>query len=207
VRYVPARHFIKQGSSSNDEGVQRRDSMPALGRADGSGGAAAASSSYPSAASSSAPAAAASGRHRYAVSYCDGAAKSNPVGDAGAGVVLYDWGGEFEEFQDDRPLASLKRYLGVCSSVEAEYEALILCLRLAREHDITHLTVRMDNEIVVKQMRGEYEVRAEHLKPLYRIACDLIDRFIKVKFEHIRRQFNAEADALANEAVQEGRGY
>jgi ribonuclease HI len=137
--------------------------------------------------------------------YCDGAAKSNPVGDAGAGVVLYDDGDGIEEFQDDRPFASLKRYLGVCSSVEAEYEALILGLRLAREHDFTHLMVRMDSELVVNQMSGEYDVHAENLKPLHRLACDLADRFIDFKMEHIRRHFNAEADALANEAVQEGR--
>jgi ribonuclease HI len=151
--------------------------------------------------------------------YCDGAAKSNPVGDAGAGGVLYDCvappsllpGDEAAEVdlllrQHHRPpVASFKRYLGVRSSVEAEYDALILGLRTALNQGVTHLTVRMDSELVVKHMAGEYAVRAENLKPLHHAALTLAAQFQQINVQHVRRHLNAEADALANEVVQEGR--
>lgn len=129
------------------------------------------------------------------VIYTDGGARGNP-GPAALGVVIYD--GEVK-------VAELKHYLGEATNNVAEYEALIAGLAEAQRKDFgaRSVEVRMDSELIVKQMRGEYKVKDANLKILHARAKEVLSAFPKVDFVHIPREDNAEADALVNEALDE----
>jgi len=126
----------------------------------------------------------------------DGGSRGNP-GPAAIGVVIK---------KDDIPLAAFSRYLGdKLTNNRAEYEALIAGLEKIRELGFAHepLEIRMDSELVIKQMRGEYKVKHADMKPLHAQARDLISHFPQVRFVHVRREENKEADALVNKALDE----
>jgi len=80
----------------------------------------------------------------------------------------------------------------------AEYNGLLAALRWAVAHGEQSVHIRADSELLVKQMRGEYRVKNENLKPLFLQACALIRQIGDVRFEHVRREFNKEADRLSN---------
>lgn len=122
----------------------------------------------------------------------DGGARGNP-GPAGAGIVLRS--------PDGAIVARGGAFLGSVTNNVAEYEALLWGLRAAKALGVTRLVVRADSELVVKQLRGEYRVKNEGLKPLFTRAQGLRRAFDSVEFVHVRREQNAEADALANEAM------
>lgn len=124
--------------------------------------------------------------------HTDGGARGNP-GPAGIGIVLTDESG--------RMLCAAGRYLGEVTNNVAEYQALIAGLEAAQAAGVRHLTVHADSELVVKQMNGQYRVKNEGLKPLYARATQLSHGFESVKFVHVRRSQNSEADALCNEAM------
>jgi ribonuclease HI len=126
--------------------------------------------------------------------HTDGAARGNP-GEAGAGVVISDTCG--------RTLKELKLFLGTATNNVAEYRAVILGLEKALELGAGSITLQLDSELVGKQLRGEYRVREEHLKPLHRAASDLLDRFLRYNITCIGRQENRRADQLANEAIEQ----
>ncbi len=79
----------------------------------------------------------------------------------------------------------------------AEYRALIRGLDAARSHGIRHLRVCLDSRLLVNQLDGKSEVKAEHLKPLYEQALALKQQFDDIKITWVPRESNAEADALA----------
>lgn len=122
--------------------------------------------------------------------HTDGAAVGNP-GPAGAGFVLYDPSGEVE--RGSRPL-------GRATNNVAEYEALVLGLEAAHAHGVTDLTVRMDSELVVKQMNGVYRTKHPDLQPLNRRAKALASGFERARFEYVPRERNRVADGLATSA-------
>ncbi len=126
--------------------------------------------------------------------YIDGGARGNP-GPAGYGVRI--------EGPDGSVFAELHGGLGVATNNIAEYNGLLAALRYAVEHghDIVH--VKADSELLVKQMRGEYRVKNEGLKPLFLEAIRLIRKLGTVTFEHIRREYNTEADRLSNLGMDE----
>lgn len=127
------------------------------------------------------------------VIYTDGGARGNP-GPAGAGAVIFD---------GDTVVAQIGKYLGDRQTNNwAEYEALVLALQEAKRLGITdEIEIRMDSELIVKQMRGEYRVKEPALKSQYAAAQDLIDSFSSVTFTHVPREQNKEADRLVNEAI------
>jgi len=129
------------------------------------------------------------------VIYTDGGARNNP-GPAGAGVLIFD---------GDRKVAELKKFLGNQTNNWAEYEALALALAQAKRLGFggRKLEVRMDSELIVKQMRGEYRVKEPSLKPQYASVKKLAAGFPAVHFVHIPREENKEADRLVNEAIDE----
>jgi ribonuclease HI len=83
----------------------------------------------------------------------------------------------------------------------AEYSALLAALDWCLSHGVAAVHVRSDSLLLVQQMRGVYKVKNEGLKPLYGQARLFASRIGQVTFEHIRREMNAEADALANKAM------
>lgn len=123
----------------------------------------------------------------------DGGARGNP-GPAGFGVRIE---------RDDGSIVELKEAVGIATNNVAEYRGLLAALTWAVQHGIAHLHVRSDSDLLVKQMRGEYRVKHEGLKPLWQQAQALARQVGRVQFEHVRREMNKEADRLANEAMDE----
>lgn len=128
--------------------------------------------------------------------WTDGAARGNP-GPAGIGVVLKNPEGEV--------MVAEGQYIGETTNNVAEYKALLLGLERAKEHGVRRLEVRADSELLVKQLRGEYQVRNAGLKPLYQRALELLKEFETTKLVHVRRELNAEADRLANRGINEAK--
>jgi ribonuclease HI len=128
-----------------------------------------------------------------AIANIDGGARGNP-GPAGYGVRIQ---------QDDGTIVELKESLGIATNNVAEYNGLLAALRWGVEHGVKSLSVRSDSELLVKQMKGVYRVRSAGLQPLYDEARSLARSIGRVTFEHVRREFNKDADRLANEAMDE----
>ena len=127
-----------------------------------------------------------------AILWTDGAARGNP-GPAGIGAIL--------KTADGQVLAAECRYLGRTTNNVAEYQALLLGLSRALEQGVRRLEVRADSELLIKQLKGEYRVRAEGLRPLFEQAKGMLERFQSVKLVHVRREQNSEADRLANQGI------
>jgi ribonuclease HI len=124
--------------------------------------------------------------------YADGAARGNP-GPAGIGVVIEDERG--------RVVKELSQFVGRKTNNQAEYLALIQGLEAAAEYQADAVQVRLDSELLVHQLRGEYKVKSPLLKPLRNRAQELLARYKVVCIEHIERQYNRAADRLANRAI------
>lgn len=124
--------------------------------------------------------------------YTDGGARGNP-GPAGAGALLLDGNG--------KEIEAISAYLGKMTNNQAEYRALLLGLQAAIDNDVCELDVRMDSELIVKQMKGEYKVKHPDMKVLYAQAKLLVATFDTISFHHIRRELNTDADALVNQAI------
>jgi len=131
------------------------------------------------------------------VLFFDGCSKGNP-GKAGAGAVLYREGLE-KEFWSQAQFVGKKE-----TNNYAEYMGLILGLEevVARAAlGVTHLLVKGDSLLVIKQMQGVYQVKAPNLIPLYQRAVGLVKQLPSVEFQHVYRAANKRADALSNEAL------
>lgn len=124
----------------------------------------------------------------------DGASRGNP-GESGIGVVLRDGRG--------RVVYEGCGYIGKATNNVAEYQALLHCLRKAREARCTRLVVHSDSELMVKQLRGEYRVRDAQLRKFHDEAKRLI-REAGFAFEivHVERSQNKDADLLANTGIE-----
>lgn len=127
-----------------------------------------------------------------AILWTDGAARGNP-GPAGIGAIMKTPSGEV--------LFGAGRYVGLTTNNVAEYKALLMGLEQALQRGIRRLEVRADSELLIKQLRGEYRLRAEGLRPLYEQAKALLAKFESVELLHVRRAENAEADKLANQGI------
>lgn len=121
--------------------------------------------------------------------FFDGGARSNP-GPAGYGVYIVDDQGTV--------LAELHGSLGVATNNVAEYHGLIAALQWATENNVAALTVKGDSLLIIEQMRGNYKVKNEGLKPLHMQARMLVMQLGNVKFEHVPREQNTDADRLSN---------
>jgi probable phosphoglycerate mutase len=130
---------------------------------------------------------------RSAIANVDGGSRGNP-GPAGYGVRIE---------RDDGSVEEIKGTVGIATNNVAEYRGLLAALTWAIAAGIGRLHVRSDSELLVKQMRGEYRVKNEGLRPLWEEARRLVRQIGDVRFEHVRRELNANADRLANEAMDE----
>jgi len=127
----------------------------------------------------------------------DGGSRGNP-GPASYGVVIRDPRGEI--------VARLKKYIGRTTNNVAEYYGLIAALDYAQSNNIRALHIESDSELLVKQMRGQYKVKSGDLKPLFERAKKMSLAFASFQIRHVYREQNREADALANEAMDEASG-
>jgi ribonuclease HI len=126
--------------------------------------------------------------------FADGGSRGNP-GPAASAAVLLDPAGELVE--------EIAAYLGVATNNVAEWTALVLGLEAALARGIRRLTVRLDSELVVKQLRGEYRVKHAGLQPLHRRAMKLLRAFEDVDVAHVPRKQNARADRLVNRVLDQ----
>lgn len=129
------------------------------------------------------------------VVYADGGSRGNP-GPAGAGAYL--------ENEDGEVVARIYKYLGETTNNVAEYSALIFGLKEAQRQKAEEVMVRMDSQLVVKQISGEYRVKEPTLQKLHAQVQTLLQGFHKYRVEHIPREENGKADELANLAMDKG---
>ena len=131
--------------------------------------------------------------------YTDGGARGNP-GVSGAGAVMFDESGKV--------LKETSQYLGEKTNNFAEYAGVVLGLEMVSKYfgkaqcKNIDVTVRMDSELICKQLNAEYQIKEETLFALFIQVHNLrVTTFPAVSFEHIPRKENAHADRLANEAM------
>ena len=125
----------------------------------------------------------------------DGASRGNP-GPASYAIIFKDGSG--------RIVFQLGKKIGRRTNHEAEYYALLAALDYAVGHGIKGLRLRSDSELLVQQMKGYYRVKSPDLKPLHERASKLARQLEYFVIEHVPREMNREADALANQALDEG---
>ncbi|MBN1549700.1 ribonuclease HI family protein [Candidatus Babeliales bacterium] len=126
------------------------------------------------------------------VLFIDGAARNNP-GPAGAGVYLS---------QGTKPIVQEGHFLGIRTNNQAEYLALLLGIFYLKQHALPgdEVCIKSDSELLVRQMQGTYKVKHPELHRLQRAAFSLLSIF-SYGIEHIMRDKNTQADALANQGI------
>lgn len=128
--------------------------------------------------------------------WTDGGSRGNP-GPSGAGGIIKNSNGIL--------VAQVSEFLGVGTNNYAEYKALFLTLKKAISMNIKDVEVYMDSKLVVEQMNKRWKVKNENIIPLYNEINEIIFYFNSIKFIHIRRSFNSEADRLANKAMDDAK--
>ena len=127
-----------------------------------------------------------------AIIWVDGASRSNP-GPAAIGAIIKD--------EQGRLHARISQRIGITTNNQAEYRAVIAALGEAIKLGVTHVKLNSDSELVVRQISGKYRVKNANLKPLYQKVKQLQSSFEGFTVTHIPREQNAEADSLANKAL------
>mgnify|MGYP001587740187 FL=1 len=124
--------------------------------------------------------------------FFDGCSKGNP-GESGAGAVI---------FCDDKEVYTESFFLGDRETNNvAEYTGLIMGLSYAVNNNMDTLIVKGDSNLVIRQMKGEFQVKSPKLMPYYQEAKNLSDKIKNICYEHVYRDNNKRADELANDAV------
>ena len=129
-------------------------------------------------------------KEKKAILYCDGASKGNP-GHSGIGIVLL--------INGDKTM--LSEYIGLATNNIAEYKALLKGLHEAKNQKATAIDIYTDSELLTRQIKGLYKVKSPNLESLFKEATLLLKGFKKYSINHVPREYNAEADRLANMAV------
>lgn len=128
--------------------------------------------------------------------YADGGSRGNP-GPAASGAVIK----ALEDGVEGEILGEAMKYLGVATNNQAEYTAIIIGLEKAIELGAKEVDVRLDSQLAVKQLNGEYRVKDQKLAKLFVQVKNLLHEFDKVVFSHVYREKNKEADALVNKCL------
>lgn len=127
--------------------------------------------------------------------YTDGASRGNP-GPAAIGAVVYD--------PEGREALAISRRIGRATNNEAEYRAAIAGLEAALGLKARDVELRMDSELVVKQLEARYKVRNPRLQPMFRRLLELRRQFATFEVTAVGREENRRADQLANLALDRG---
>jgi ribonuclease HI len=127
--------------------------------------------------------------------YTDGAARGNP-GPAGLGAILRD-------AATGEVLAELARFLGVRTNNYAEWTAVEDALQEALRLGATHVDLRMDSELVARQITGRYRVKHPDLKPIHAGVMAMLGQLDGYTVGHVPRELNKDADRLSNVAIDE----
>jgi ribonuclease HI len=128
--------------------------------------------------------------------YADGGSRGNP-GPAASGAVLYG--------EDGEVLDEIGTFLGVTTNNVAEWTGLLEGLKAALARGVDDIAVRMDSELVVRQLSGQYRVKNAGLIPLHAQAKALLRKFGRTEVQHVRREANKAADAVVNQVLDANR--
>lgn len=124
--------------------------------------------------------------------YADGGSRGNP-GPSAIGVEVLDDSGKV--------LRQISEAIGRATNNQAEYRALIAGLEAAASLGAQEVVVRLDSQLLVRQVQGLYRVQSPGLQPLYQRVVALRTRFSRFSIEHVPREENRRADALVNRAL------
>jgi len=123
--------------------------------------------------------------------YTDGASRGNP-GPAGIGVVI---------LEGKKKIKEMSKYLGEATNNIAEYSAVIFALEEALALKADEVVIRVDSELVAKQLNGEYKVKDANIRKLFEKVLGILRIFSRFEVQHIGRDGNKDADKLANKAI------
>jgi len=123
--------------------------------------------------------------------YTDGASRGNP-GPAGIGVVI---------LEGKKKIKEMSKYLGEATNNIAEYSAVIFALEEALALKADEVVIRVDSELVAKQLNGEYKVKDANIRKLFEKVLGILRIFSHFEIQHIGRDGNKDADKLANKAI------
>jgi ribonuclease HI len=129
------------------------------------------------------------------VIYSDGGSRGNP-GPAAIGAVVFD-----PSTDPPRRLAEVSECIGITTNNVAEYRALIEGLKAAAPFHASRVRVRADSKLVIEQVKGTWKTKQPHLRPLLEEARRLLAAYPEVDLQHVRREYNTDADALVNMAL------
>jgi len=124
--------------------------------------------------------------------HADGGARPNP-GPASIGIEIKGVDGKY--------VKEISRDIGHATNNQAEYKALIAGLEELAQLGAEHVNIRMDSQLVVRHVNGQYRVKDKELKPLYDSVLKLLDKLVSYTIEHIPRSKNKVADSLATKAL------
>lgn len=132
--------------------------------------------------------------------YTDGGSRNNP-GPSAIGVVISN--------DKDQIIKKYSEYIGQATNNEAEYQAVIFALKKVKllfgkkKAKETAVEVRVDSELLAKQLNHEYKLKEKNIQQLFIKVWNLMLDYAKVSFKHIRREENKEADKLVNQALDD----
>jgi formyltetrahydrofolate-dependent phosphoribosylglycinamide formyltransferase len=129
--------------------------------------------------------------------YIDGGSRGNP-GPAAAGFVLTD---TYSTSEDEKIIEAKGIFLGKTTNNIAEYTAIIKALEKAKQLGAKKITVFSDSELLVRQINGQYKVKSDNIRFLFKQAIDLLNGFEGWLVQHITREQNSQADKLVNRAL------
>jgi ribonuclease HI len=128
-----------------------------------------------------------------AILYCDGASRGNP-GPSSYGFVI---------FEGDEIISKDGKRIGNTTNNVAEYTALIEGLKKAISLNVEEIEIRADSQLLIRQVLGQYKVKTPHIKELFVVVMGLLKNFKKYTAVHIPREENADADEMANWALDQ----
>jgi len=123
--------------------------------------------------------------------YTDGACFGNP-GPMGIGIVFV---------KNDKIIKKISRRIGRGTNNIAEYMAVLTALQEAKKMEEKNIILRADSQLLIKQLNGEYRVKAKHLKKLHEAVLSFAEE-LGVRFEWVEREKNKLADSLSKKAIE-----
>ena len=124
--------------------------------------------------------------------FTDGGSRGNP-GPSAAGFVIFS--------PDNTVLEEGGEYLGITTNTQAEYHGVRLGLERATALGLKRVECRIDNMMVVNQLRGSYRIKNRELWPIHERIRELMKQFDSVSFRHVQRDFNRLADGMVNKTL------
>ena len=132
----------------------------------------------------------------------DGGLITGPFGRAGAQTTMTSCGFVIKSNPQGKKLLEGGQMTGKeGTNNDAEYEGVILGLKSALELGATHVTLRVDSQMVCYQITGKYQCKHDHLRAHLRHAKSYAKMFKKFRVEWVPREQNSRADGMCHVAM------